>query len=489
MAFDAASVSSAGSDAAIGVSTKRKNRTAKSKQRRKGKLLHQRFSDYIVFGLHNTVCLLVFVACYALLLVTLWPLLQARAPEASFRENVQESGDAGTTPRQYLKRMMHVPPALQEAHLPGQDKLSAAATGLRQRIQQFRQGRGVTDANLLDQTKVEFEERRKKREGAAAAAAAKLVQDESPNVVVAAGAGSDHRTGFVVLGMHRSGTSMLSGLLHMSAGYTVGGPLIGGAFDNEKGFFERVDVVLQNDEFMRKQRISWASNVINYDWEQALKDKQSGAVTFEKGQTGLKFLNDPANAPWLQKDPRMCITLKTWLKLLQHEPAVVFTYRNPLEVAMSLKKREKNFTLEHGLRLWIVYNMRAIQNSNGLCVVRSSNDAILADPLHEIQRISDELTTTCGVPAPPSTISQEDVDKFIDPQLQHNRKEREEEDKEVLETYNNGACKVYSYISEFDESSSAYKREHQLYQKAMKVFCDFQSGAAYKDDYIWPELP
>ena len=283
---------------------------------------------------------------------------------------------------------------------------------------------------------------------------------------------------------------MLAGLLHKSAGYTVGGPLIGGAFDNEKGFFERIDIVLQNDEFMTAQDVWWSYNVINYDWEQALRDKESGTVSFEKGKTGLKFLDDPSNAPWMQKDPRMCITLKTWLKLMHTEPAILFTYRHPLEVALSLKKREKNFTLQHGLRLWIVYNMRAIQNSKGLCMVRSSNDAILADPLHEIQRIQNELTDSCGVPPPPGTVSQEDVDKFIDPKLQHNKKQRAEEEsqKPVLETYNDGACKVYRYDSDEKKDSPEWELELSTYRMAMKLYCDFQSGEAYKDDYAWPQL-
>ncbi len=211
-------------------------------------------------------------------------------------------------------------------------------------------------------------------------------------------------------------------------------------------------------------------------------------MTFKNGEPGLKFLDDPNNAPWLQKDPRMCITLKTWLKLMNSEPAILFTYRHPLEVALSLHKREQNFPVERGLRLWIVYNMRAIQNSKGLCVVRSSNDAILANPLKEIQRISDELTATCGVPAPPHRIKQEHVDKFIDPNLQHGRKQLEKEEKKVLETYNNGECKVYTYTSEEEEGTPSYQREHDLYRKAMKIYCDFQSGVAYKDDYEWPQL-
>jgi hypothetical protein len=49
----------------------------------------------------------------------------------------------------------------------------------------------------------------------------------------------------------------------------------------------------------------------------------------------------------------------------------------------------------------------------------------------EVQRISDELTTKCGVPKPPRTLKQINVDKFVDPSLQHNKKEREREEKDA----------------------------------------------------------
>jgi len=282
---------------------------------------------------------------------------------------------------------------------------------------------------------------------------------------------------------------MLSGLLVTGLGYTVGGPLIGGAFDNEKGFFELIPAVLQNDEFMKHQRVYWSSNVFAYDAEKALEHKKSGVVDFhEYGEKALKFMNNPKNAPWLQKDPRMCITLKTWLPLLNNEPAIVFTYRHPLEVALSLKKREENFSIDHALRLWILYNMRAIQNSKGLCMVLSSNEAVLKDPLNEVQRISDELTSKCGVPEPPNKLTQEDVDQFVDPDLQHNKKQREAEDakKEVVAGYD--GCKVREYKSSAPPESAQAQREQDLYLKAMKMFCDFQSGEAYKDAYEWPQL-
>jgi len=250
-------------------------------------------------------------------------------------------------------------------------------------------------------------------------------------------------------------------------------------------------VVLQNDEFMKAQGIWWADRVAHYDADKALEDKkQNVAITFKEGERGLKFLNDKSKAPWLQKDPRMCITLRTWLPLLKTQPAVVFTYRHPLEVALSLKKREANFSLQQGLRLWIIYNMRAIQNSRDLCRVLTSNEKVLKDPLNEVQRISEELTAKCGIPGPPKQITKRVVDNFVDPGLQHNKKKREKEltTKKLLVRFGEN-CDVWDYESDFSDGTPQRDEEKKMYLAAMKIYCDFESGAAYQDKYDWPELP
>ena len=454
-----------------------KTRTINRSRRNKRTRHQQRFANYLVFGWTSTVCLGLFALCYVLVLIILWPLLKASTPTELPDE----------TARDYIHHM-HVPPSLKEiARVPVKDKIGEVASTLRKKLAQFRQGKGVTDANLLDQAVAEYESIVKHREAEEKVEAKKHIESKNNAGAGDAVVAGNHRNGFMVLGMHRSGTSMLAGLLHKSAGYTVGGPLIGGAFDNEMGFFERIDIVLQNDEFMNKQNVWWSSNVVNYNWEQALRDKDSGAITFKEGRRGLTFLDNPNNAPWMQKDPRMCITLKTWLKLMNNEPAIMFTYRHPLEVAMSITKRDNSIALDSALRLWIVYNMRAIQNSKGLCIVKSSNDVILADPLHEVQRISDELTTKCGVPAPPSRITQAEIEKFIDPKLQHNKKKNKTA-KKVLETYNDGKCVVHGFESTKKKGTAGYDREQDLYRKAMKIYCDFQSGTAYEEHYVWPVL-
>ena len=262
-------------------------------------------------------------------------------------------------------------------------------------------------------------------------------------------------------------------------------------FDNEKGFYERIDVVLQNDEFMAAQGAGWSWNVFYYDDQKALEHKAQGKVTFKEGKRALQFLNNHQKTlPYLQKDPRMCITLRTWLKLLDDTPAVVFTYRHPLEVAMSLKSREGGFTIEHALRLWIVYNMRGIQNSVGLCRVFSTNEAVFNDPKTEVQRIKNELTTKCNVIPPPiDEISSEVINKFVDPKLQHNKKVKEagQQDHAILKDFGNG-CVARDFKSEYEEKSVNRRAEIDMYLIAMRVFCDLESGRAYAEDYTWPDL-
>ncbi|KAL3944293.1 MAG: hypothetical protein SGBAC_001638 [Bacillariaceae sp.] len=457
--------------------TDSKQRRYKNRKRKVNPKL-QRFSNYFVFGLGGTMCCASFLFCYIMVLVCLWPLLIAQ-PDIIPDE----------TPREYLQHM-HIPVSLQEARVPGKEKLHKMADAVKKRIDHLKQGRGVSDGQLLEQAKKEFEQKSKERDARDKRIDRYLKNEEDePNAVGIVGhAPEGQRNGVIILGMHRSGTSMLSGLLVTGCGYQVGksSDLIGASFDNEKGFFERVDVVLQNDEFFFNQDMAWEHNVINFDFEQAVSDKKEGIIPFKHGRTGLKWLNNPSHVPYLQKDPRMCITLKTWLKLLNHEPAVVFTYRHPVEVAKSLHKREKGFTMERGLRLWIVYNMRALQNARELCVVKSSNTAVLANPLKETQRVADELTSKCGVVAPPKMVKQEDVDKFVDPSLQHNKKGSVGTTQRLLHEYNDGKCKVYAFHSELEESDPGRVREAKLYEWAMKIYCDLESGEAYEFDYEWP---
>eukprot|EP01036_Dinobryon_divergens_P027859 gene27859-36705_t len=178
--------------------------------------------------------------------------------------------------------------------------------------------------------------------------------------------------------MHRSGTSVLGGLIN-KMGLKTGGPLIAPAEDNEKGFFERIDVVLQNDYVMKNQGVHYSFNTFKFDALQGLKDilNNRDKHLFAEGRKAIAFFNDKSNYPWMLKDPRLCITFRMWLPLFNFVPAVLFTYRHPLDVALSMHKREfEQFRVKRGY----VYNRRAVLQSQDLCRVRTSHHAIIVQP-------------------------------------------------------------------------------------------------------------
>jgi hypothetical protein len=289
------------------------------------------------------------------------------------------------------------------------------------------------------------------------------------------------RPGVIILGMHRSGTSIIGGLLN-KMGLNTGGPLIRPWHDNEKGFFERIDVVLQNDYIMHHQHVDYSANTHRYDAKQGLKEvlnnlEPSSGKFFNEGRRALAFLNDPHNYPWMLKDPRLCITLRTWLPLLNFVPAILFTYRHPMDVAMSMHKREtEQFRVQRGLKLWYVYNKRAIQQSKDLCRVTTDHKKMMATPKAELDRVHDELWA-CGV-AVPHRAESADINEFIDPKLQHGRSGVA--DKSCTENIPSLRPDPATWVPEDDESL-------RLYRACIRLFCDLESGAAYRPTYTFDD--
>jgi hypothetical protein len=432
----------------------KQHRGNSSRRRGGGGHYEHKFSSFLSFGYSGTICLGIFVWIYMILLLCASPLLYMQVPSIS----------SGSTSLHLRKELHDLPSKLKE------------------QFKNFRTNKHLIDGHLMNATEIEINRLRKIRQENVRKPVPIVDSNNNKNHP----AGSQQRNGFVVLGMHRSGTSMLSGLLVTGLGYNVGAPLIGGAFDNEKGFFELLDVVLQNDVYMNEQNVWWSSNVLAYDYLLATKISNAGGANFQHGRKALQFLNSPENTPWLQKDPRMCITLKTWLPLLSTQPAVIWTYRHPIEVAQSLIKREASFTLDHALRLWIIYNMRGIQNSASLCRVYTSNEAVLNSPMEEVQRISDELATKCHVPSPPNVLTKEQVNKFVDTSLQHNTKKMHAD--EAILSVHHEDCIVYELKTNTKKTDLQYEVELKLYRIAMQIFCDMKHGTAYEQDYIWPSL-
>lgn len=284
--------------------------------------------------------------------------------------------------------------------------------------------------------------------------------------------------GVVILGMHRSGTSMLGGLMN-KMGLKAGGPLIKPANDNEKGFFERMDVVIMNDAIMAPQNIDYAGKTWRFNSTKGIMavyehiEKKSDKW-FNEGRRALKFLNDDKNMPWMLKDPRLCITLRTWLPLLRFRPVIVFQYRHPLDVAQSLLKRYEHFRIVRTLKMWYVYNRRAVEDSHDLCRVVTSHKAVLADAKGELDRIYHQLGR-CGL-AVPHLVSLPDVAEFVDSKLIHGK-------------VGGGDSSCSMRVQDIRPPDSVWptrERMHlKLYQECMRVFCAMEDRSAFMHSFKW----
>lgn len=145
----------------------------------------------------------------------------------------------------------------------------------------------------------------------------------------------------VVLGMHRSGTSVLTGSLS-DAGVHLGSTFQS-APDNPKGNQESPRIMALHDDIMERNGGTWSAPTNPSHWSPVHRELRDSIVE-----------NNAKHAIWGFKDPRTLFTLQGWLAVLP-DAELIGIFRHPFLVAESLHKRN-GFALEFGLDLWISYN-------------------------------------------------------------------------------------------------------------------------------------
>lgn len=218
----------------------------------------------------------------------------------------------------------------------------------------------------------------------------------------------EQSTGLIVVGMHRSGTSALTGALH-SLGANVGnsGELTGSSVENKKGFFERRDIRHICDALLHSADADWwkVSDFSTDQVEKAQLDQQ-------RTKFSAIVENLSSTQSWVIKEPRLCLLLPLLVDLVSN-PVCLLIYRNPIEVAKSLRTRNQ-IPLQQGLALWEAYNLAAIDTVKGRrCVVVSYHD-LIADPVATLDNVVDQLFSSGveGLRRP------QDAADFIDKSLQ-----------------------------------------------------------------------
>ena len=191
--------------------------------------------------------------------------------------------------------------------------------------------------------------------------------------------------GFLVLGMHRSGTSVLARLL-AAAGANPGERLVPGSPGNEEGHWEDAFVVETNERLLSALGYRWDDlRPLPRDW------MQSDAAASARAQIRDYLRSSLSKHPlWAIKDPRMCLFAALWLDAFAEEgckPSVLLLGRHPREIAGSLAVRD-GMANGKAMLLWLRYVLDAEHATRGLPRAFIGYDELLADPAGVMQRIS-----------------------------------------------------------------------------------------------------
>ncbi|MBN2604049.1 MAG: sulfotransferase [Candidatus Thermoplasmatota archaeon] len=287
----------------------------------------------------------------------------------------------------------------------------------------------------------------------------------------------------IIIGMHRSGTSLVTKLLNKL------GVFIGAYLDDnqESIFFYRL-----NEWMLRQLNTTW-DNPYNFrflndtlirEFLRVINLHMNNFCTrkiYLGYRNAFKFKNfSDISFNWGWKDPRNTFTLDVW-KLVFPNLKVIHVYRNPIDVAQSMRIREiekrrntdsgnlktlKNFIKEvttygtvgyqisprvdeinEGIKLWKCYMEKAFSYENQFKgrIIHIKYEDLLDDPFSKLDQICDFINLCLDFKA---------IDRNID-FIDKNRKYAFIRDENLLKIYNNikndKFLKKYKYNSILEE--------------------------------------
>jgi hypothetical protein len=257
----------------------------------------------------------------------------------------------------------------------------------------------------------------------------------------------------LILGMHRSGTSALTRIIHMMGAYFAPEEFALPANSaNPKGFWERKDVVQVNNELLQYQNCNWL-NVFGWN-----SDRTSFSPPKIMQHLTQIIGELDAHKPWAIKDPRLCMTLPCWLPFLK-TPIAVIMARDPLEAARSLQLRD-GVEIAHGLALWEYYAVGVVRAAAALPKIFIGHEELMGAPLSAVQRLHQELSVhVSGLSLP----LEQAVLSFVDPSL-HRAKLSDVDADVVISPHQQSLYAMLSGQKPFDENVAVSVHSERVMQ-------------------------
>jgi len=178
-----------------------------------------------------------------------------------------------------------------------------------------------------------------------------------------------------VLGCHRSGTSLLSGLLRSALPdqhQKILGSDIPESLANPYGHYESKEICDANEQILR-----WAGS--QWDHPFLVKPNWSCKESIELLISLRKDLRSHCTENlWIDKDPRLCLTRDAWVHILLKDLPSIAIIRNPFAVTQSLFRRD-GFSLAKSGLIWLLYNLHIFDSSSSPPVAVLLFDDLVTD--------------------------------------------------------------------------------------------------------------
>jgi hypothetical protein len=191
--------------------------------------------------------------------------------------------------------------------------------------------------------------------------------------------------GVVVLGMHRSGTSAVTRILNLLGADLGPEEDLLSEYDNPAGHWESKTLVACNDRILAAFGRSWDFPPWTAPgWEYT---ERASSLIPELTET---FRHVHRTSPWVWKDPRTCLTLPLWRRVLGTDATVVLVSRDPGAVVRSIKRRDGIPSL-YAVGLWHHYVRAAVAASVGLPVVCLQFEDVVRSPRASVEALAADL--------------------------------------------------------------------------------------------------
>ena len=227
-----------------------------------------------------------------------------------------------------------------------------------------------------------------------------------------ADASPPQRTAYLVLGMHRSGTSALANVLAL-AGADLPREVMPADAHNARGYFEPWRIAVFNDRRLAAAGAAWD------DPFAALAPAPADEAAWREEARSLFRSQFGRRRRPLLKDPRVSVLGALWRPVLEAEGLALRVFipvRSPLAVAGSLMARD-GFSIRKSVMVWCAYMLAAEAMSRDLPRAFVDYDALLEDWRPGLAAAEAQL----GEPLPALTAAAgRKIDAFLSTELRRN---------------------------------------------------------------------